>query len=379
LPLAASSLIGSEDEQPRGRGGLSEEELSSPENCIWLCSEHATIVDNNRGISYPPEELLAYKALQEARIARERQGLYVPVGWLFDLTIGNNPLFERNQKLRLAKLNFVFGSNMTGKSALAEWIAGVFDPGFLRRWQLEGSKPIDLQLTFLNPSSHCIRMQVNSNKSLACAVDGQPVPFNPIPLKIFQLKNITLGDDEGDDIVLSRNLQLPPLIIENLFEEVDMYPHSKVKNLHYKDDEETGRRCLHADVEGTVPGLPLHCLSGREVERIFIELATAAARAAGRYTPTLLILDGCPSILFEGFFDFYSHHLLDPENHFQTLLCVPTRNFNFDSLRWNGWEVFHTTGRAPNVSIRQGLSSPPETAESAIIGPRKRPKSNPDF
>src|SRR5271154_5864971 len=34
---------------PRGRGGLTPDELKHPDNAIWLCRNHGTIVDNNRG------------------------------------------------------------------------------------------------------------------------------------------------------------------------------------------------------------------------------------------------------------------------------------------------------------------------------------------
>ncbi len=162
----ASHIYSAAENGPRGRGGLTEEELKSPENCIWLCSNHATIIDNNRGIAYPPEELIAYKALQEARISRERQGLFIPVGWLFELVIRQSPIFQSGQRIRLAKLNLILGSNSTGKTAVTEWIAGFFAPEYLKRWQRWDSKLIDLQLTLLNPSSHVLRLQIGPGESL---------------------------------------------------------------------------------------------------------------------------------------------------------------------------------------------------------------------
>jgi hypothetical protein len=33
---------------PRGQGNLTEEQLLSPENAIWMCSDHASYVDTNR-------------------------------------------------------------------------------------------------------------------------------------------------------------------------------------------------------------------------------------------------------------------------------------------------------------------------------------------
>ncbi|RSL18654.1 hypothetical protein EDE15_4248 [Edaphobacter aggregans] len=81
----------------------------------------------------------------------------------------------------------------------------------------------------------------------------------------------------------------------------------------------------------------------------------AAARVSGVYTLTLLILDGCPSIVFEGFFDFYSHDFLDPENHFQTLMCIPTRSIDPDNIRWNGWQIVHMEGKDPDAKLQTGF------------------------
>ena len=44
---------------PRGQGGLSDEQLASASNAIWLCAIHARMVDANRGVSYPAPLLLS--------------------------------------------------------------------------------------------------------------------------------------------------------------------------------------------------------------------------------------------------------------------------------------------------------------------------------
>ena len=126
----ACHIYSAAENGPRGQGGLSDDELSSPDNCIWLCSEHGEMVDKNRGRGHPPEELIAFKALQEARISRERQGLYIPVGWIFELIVHHAPIFRNDQVFLLAKLNLLVGNNMTGKTAISEWLAGFSIPRF---------------------------------------------------------------------------------------------------------------------------------------------------------------------------------------------------------------------------------------------------------
>jgi len=111
---------------PRGQGILSEEELKHSDNAIWLCRNHGTLIDNNRGDRFPPQLLLSYKQMHEARIAHEQQGLYSPIGWIHEVRLDESPIFINRSSFMLAKLNLVIGDNATGKSALCEWISGIF-------------------------------------------------------------------------------------------------------------------------------------------------------------------------------------------------------------------------------------------------------------
>lgn len=56
---------------PRGTGGLTESDLKSPENAIWLCAQHANLIDKNQGEDYPADVLHSYKTLNETRMAHE--------------------------------------------------------------------------------------------------------------------------------------------------------------------------------------------------------------------------------------------------------------------------------------------------------------------
>ena len=59
----AAHIFSAAERGPRGHGGLTAEQLRSESNAIWLCAEHADLVDKNRGESYPPALLLSYKHL----------------------------------------------------------------------------------------------------------------------------------------------------------------------------------------------------------------------------------------------------------------------------------------------------------------------------
>jgi hypothetical protein len=343
---------------PRGQGGLSEAELKGAGNGIWLCGRHAKLVDNNKGNAYPPETLHSYKALHEARVLLEHEGLYPPIGWLHELTIGQGPLFSMPQKVQLSKLNLIYGMNCTGKTAITEWITGFFDSKTLERWTPARKQPLMLRLSLLNPKLQHLGITLDG-KTLQYTIDGKPVAFVPIGFKIFKPDHLDLSIQD-DREMLAQALSLPVVTIESLVSEVNSFPHAKASNLRFEQDTDddgnpVDRFILRADVHGTVPGLTLRGLSETEGERIVLELATAAARLSGKYCPTLLVLDGSISIAFEGFFDFYSHHLLDPLNQFQTLMCITERELDLDNVKWNGWQVIRTNGKVPNVTLTQDV------------------------
>lgn len=344
----AAHIYSASSAGPRGQGGLTDDELKQPTNAIWLCATHARLIDNNRGDKYPPELLLSYKQLQEARVAREQEGLYTPLGWLFSMRIEASPLFVRGAEFSLSKLTVLLGANGTGKTATCEWIRGLFDTPKLQRWR-KPDTPIKYALRYFCPDEMNIGLSIDEQGGLRYSLNGRSIPFNPVQYHIiFPRTEPRRCYLPGDDVnYFSDVFSIDESLIEQIASEVNLFPHAKAKNLRFESED--GRRRLHLDLDGTVPGLPFAALSGREQETVLLEFATAMARVSGRHAPTLLILDGFISIFFSGWFDYFSHHFLDPENQFQTLLTVPQTDLDLDSLRWNGWEVVQLADRPPEV------------------------------
>ena len=160
----------------------------------------------------------------------------------------------------------------------------------------------------------------------------------------------------GDDVeLLAGALNLPRSIIKGLLQEVNRFPHARVSNLRFERDSEDGLEVLRLDMQGVNPGVTLRGMSGGEAAGVVLELATAAARLSGRYVPTLLVLEEIAAIFVDGFFDKYSHHLLDPGNQFQTLMCLPEKGLNLDNVLWNGWQIIHTYGERSQLRFTQGI------------------------
>lgn len=342
---------------PRGTGGLTEEELTKVENAIWLCSSHTRLVDNNQGDKYPPQSLLSYKALHEARIARELQGLFTPVGWIHELKIRNSPIFKSDTLVRFGKLNLIVGNNATGKSALCEWLAGFAEMEVLERWRNRSHKgyPIDICMRYYNPDLRSLHMLIDKHGRIAYFENRTPIPLNPVPIKFVYPRRRSLSDtsDFNDLQLFSYLLRLDESIIINLCKEVDLYEHATVRNIRFKEEE--GILRMRADVSGAVPGLSFHMLSAGEQEQILVELATATARTYGKHVPTVLIFDASITMFSESWFEYYANHFSDPNNQFQTFVVIPTRKLNIRKLKWLGWEVIRTKDQIPDVTIDQSI------------------------
>jgi len=348
---------------PRGQGNLTPEELIQPENGIWLCSDHATLVDSNSGRRYPPEVLLIYKRLQEARVQREQQGLYAPEGWLHELTIRGGLLSPVDQTICFAKLNLFYGPIATGKTAVLKWLRHMLGDADAR-WIYRATDALRCELIYLNPEVVQIGMTIPAGEDTPrFLVDGRDSPFTPLNVR-FIWPTKARGYREPDDAkVLAECLgigprHVPKSFLANLFKEVDSFRHAHIRNLRFEesvsDDGELLNR-LVLDCDGTHPGLSFQSLSGGEKECVIIELATAIARASGRYSPTVLVLDDLVEILFDEWLDYYSHQFLDAENRYQTFLCLGRLpgSLSPDQVQQKGWEVVHFTGQWGDITIRQ--------------------------
>lgn len=359
----ASHIFSASPSGPRGMGGLTEDELSSPENGIWLCANHARLVDTNRGNKYPSALLLSYKTLHEARIARENQGITSPFGWFHEIRIEKAPIFKSHQIVRLGKLNLIIGSNASGKSALCEWLAGFCDLRYIKRWRKGNGSgyPINVFLKYYNPGEKILAMTIEKTGHVNYLDGGTIIPFNANPMKVLYPRSRSLHAPSNlDDLeLMAFLLEVDENIIINLCDEIQRYEYSTVKNIKFKKNEE-GIVCLHADVNGTVPGLSFHALSGSEQESVFIEFATAAARIYAKHTPTLLIIDASVTVFFEKWFEFYANHFNEPNSLFQTIVVIPDQDLNINKLRWLGWEIIRTKGSLTEVVIEQSIRMPSE-------------------
>ncbi len=342
---------------PRGTGGFSEEEIKSPQNAIWLCGHHSSLIDKNNGGEYPAETLHSYKALHEARIAHELAGLSTPLGWVESVRVESSPLFSGPFKIELARLNLIIGGNSTGKTALCEWIAAHADPIYLERWQWgrPGRARLSTRLHYLNPDPHCITVDFLTAEHPKYGADGDSASVAASPLRVVFPQNLESGLTETSDELafVSKTFNLHPFQIKALCS--GLGKASKFfKRAWFEDTEEGCTMHVELHTANASGHRILKLLSSSERARLAMDLGILAANSFSAIGPTLFILDSDLCNLSPDWLGDFAEILASPDCKFQTIVSTGWTTINFENVPWIGWKTLHLEGQPPGVSIRAG-------------------------
>jgi hypothetical protein len=319
-----------------------------------LCSDHASLVDKNRGTDYPPSLLLSYKALHEARIARELGGVYAPLGWVERMQVHSSPLFAGPTEIDFGKLTLLIGENGSGKTALCEWLAAVSAVHYLRRWESVGRDRdrLDIEVKYLDPEAHSGHVSFLSGNYPRYHLDQKFTAVPTAPLKVIfpgELRFNSQADQFNDLELIAGALMLDQYEVLALCEEMPNRGTDNVTRAWFEEKEDGN--VLHADVKGTHPGLPFRGLSGSECSRVLLEFAILAANRLSETHPTILILDAGGWHLDTGWLKMYGAILTSPTIGFQTVASIPTQDLDLDEVRWAGWKVVSLEGQPPAVTL----------------------------
>ena len=347
---------------PRGNRGLSEDELKSVQNAIWLCGHHASLIDKHRGRDYTADMLHSYKSLHETRIACELTGIHVPFGWVDRLTIHSCPLFSGKCNIEFAKLNLVVGDNEVGKTALCEWTAAASNPTPLERWERifpSNRRRVSTELHYFDPDPHCLSVDFLSNDYPKYQLDGEATVSSIAPVKVIFPAEVEFSSNEEDDLdVISNALSLHQYEVKALCDDLGKSDDHFV-GAWFKEDE--GKRYMHVQVRtqtGRATRL-LRALSGSERARLLMQLGMIAANRLARMSPTVLVLDSGFCRLDANWLKRYAEILASPTCRFQTIAVTRSTNIDFDGVTWAGWKVFCLEGRPPDTRISAGFFEPP--------------------
>ncbi len=335
----AAHIYSASPNGPRGQGGLTPEELMHHENGIWLCKLHASAIDDNNGVGHPAAVLFSYKRLHEHRVRKEVLGLCSTIGWIDEFEINQSPLFAPGAKVRLGKLNLLFGDNAVGKTTFGRYLGGVFDPDRLEHWYAPGRIDLDFRVSFFSPDPVSINFSVSNDYQVRYELNGSVFSKIPISLRVIIVPEFSVNKEGNDKAFIAQTLRMPEWQIEELIGDVNAFPCSNLIEYRFVYHEDDGGNTLHMKVrKNGCSERIFEVLSSTEQKMVFIDFATAAARRSSKIAPTLLVLDCNLSDDVERF-KRLEPQLLAPENHFQTILTMRLDDMDVTEGQWRGWHV----------------------------------------
>ena len=327
---------------PRGSGNLSKGELESPQNAIWLCAHHSTLIDKNRGSDFSADILHSYKSLHETRVAHEVAGIHTPFGWARSFVAESYPLFFGRVEVDFAKLNLIVGENNVGKTALCEWIAGASNPKYLERWEVlhrENLRPLRAKIEYFNPNRHSIKVHLSSNQYPHYWLDDEETYLATNSVKVTFPESIEpVYHEKPDDVeTIVNSIKLHPYEIHAL---CDQLKHNSdlFTGAHFETSKEGTHMHMQVNGKTGTEERVLRALASSERERLMMELGIIAANKLSMTGPSILILDANSWHINTAWLERYGEFLPSPACRFQTIASTRSTDIDFKAIAWTGWK-----------------------------------------
>ncbi|MGX9517484.1 hypothetical protein ACWX0P_01295 [Vibrio mediterranei] len=273
---------------PRGQGSLTKTQLKSVSNGMWLCKNHARIIDVNAGNGFSPEQLIAWKRVHEERVKVEQGVLSQNSAWLLKLHVSKSPIFDVNQEVYLGKTTILESkNNSVGKTAIAEWLSAVSFDHKLSRWVPSIGGDIKYEIEVLTPTLKTLEVSIDTNSNFDIVSEGKKFASSPIAFEVTFLDSSTfksISTSSLNDLSCALNVNL--LVFTGLVEQVNQNVNRYVKdlNLSIVNNE------LYCDLG--YGAVVFNGLSSGEKVQVYVEFLLAKLNLKSKSTPQLLVIEG---------------------------------------------------------------------------------------
>lgn len=364
LSGTAAHIRSAAERGPRGREGLSDEQIRAPENGLWTCATHGRLIDTNRGSAYPTALLLGWRELQEAKLRKERDHQSTSIGWLHTLTVQSSFLFETDSRLQFGKCTLLIGGSR-GKTAVCDWVCAALGEQNLARWR-EARDRILFSAEVYLPEQRVIDATI-SETGLAITIGGIALAEVPRSISTIYVKEGTRRarpDIVNDDERIAAAINTDASTVRALLHDVNRNGTEWGRRLEfyeepaYLGDDEEGE-ALFSDTETEVvlrrksvsgePAQSLATFSGSETDLTVINFACALARERSRHQPTLLVMDENGWTLDESNLGALARYLA--RQPFQTLMSFAGDRADLDRDVWGSWSQFELVSSDSGTAI----------------------------
>lgn len=345
----ASHIYSAAKNGPRGQCGLTEEQLKSPENGIWLCKSHARLVDTNNGDGFTASQLISWKKLHEEFIKHHQGRIYNKLYWISKLSIADSPLFQDAISIEFAKITIIeSNSNGVGKTAICEWLSSVSSINRLERWV--NCKKLNIEIDLHTPESHSIKVSIGSGR-VSYRVDNFEITSSPFPFTcyFFDFNYLTRKYNKTSDFI-AEFANISPVLLENIFDCVNGNNKGILKSIRFathedleqeseQEQEQEQEQDVYCMIQGNDFYLPFENLTKSEKTRVLLDVIIASLNERSKYTPILLFIEMNETFLSKESFKPYIERLNSIETSFQTVVTTHSNILNECSLGFPRYEL----------------------------------------
>lgn len=322
---------------PRGQHHLTDEQLKSPENGIYLCSEHHTVIDKKTNEKrYPASTLLLFKELHEQKISEEIGQLHYPLHWIKSIEIIKSPILKENVIFNFSKTTILYGINGTGKSILIEYIVSALRGICTKRLSKGFSK---MEIVLSNPVMSKI-MCLFENGIVRYEIDGKRLPFCPFRMELIYLHEQERRNNKRDDLTyLNQYIDCDRDEIRRIIEGCDLTSGYLVEKAWLK--ERRMRPYKQTTIKLHKKGNALidwdfSQFSGQESRSVFLDLLIGYLTEMSRYKNAIFIVDWSEFQIFDNSIKLHYVQLLQKSGlHFQTIMTSHSLWKDVDLSAWN--------------------------------------------
>jgi len=319
----AAHIYSAAKKGPRGQSGLTEAQLKSVNNGIWLCKTHARLIDVNKGDGFTANQLISWKRLHEEAIKRRQGRIHRNVGWISRIKVIESPVFKEDTVIELGKVTLLESSkNAAGKTAVCEWLSVVSSECSPERWIPSRRRDTRYAVDLFTPERHEVCVSIVGDE-YHISVDGVDTPFCGLSFKSFffsnELYKIEDRDSMKDSELLCKMLGVDIHTLKKLFLKLGFSDYSKIKKVTHIDDENEINN-IECTLKNRNFSLSFKSLSDGESDSVIFELLIAKMQSLAEFSPLILFIEASETSFDNLMISEYLDFLNSSEIMFQTIV-----------------------------------------------------------
>ncbi|WP_433763654.1 hypothetical protein [Flavobacterium ginsenosidimutans] len=157
---------------------LTTEQRKSMDNGIWLCNNHATLIDRDEE-TYTVQYLKNIKHDHEEKIRLKQLGVNVEKGLVSKIELSNFGQISSTVTLNFTDRNIIYGDNGVGKTLILELIGSLSDKSYLDRWTNERRTKVNsfCNIHYIKKQTDKFSISIDRQNRLSYSFNNAVMPF----------------------------------------------------------------------------------------------------------------------------------------------------------------------------------------------------------